>query len=161
MEEKKDIKSLFEQTMLEMDKIESCDAPIIAYPLHKLGDGFDEENKIKECADDGYYIFFLLSDGNGNFRACRHYSWDEIQEEYLEDEDFTEVFYAYYDNEVVSKKAKDLIAQDWPSEDLGPLEAVIAKINEDVDDTFGSDIQFPPIHIQYFYNGDIILEFTL
>lgn len=161
MEEKVDIKTLFENTLKEVKKIDEAEGPLVGYALHKMGDGFEDEEQVKDCADDTYYIFFLLSDGHGNFRFVRGYTWDELQEEYNEDGEFNEVYYGYFDDDAASKSALNLANYDWPSEDYDVVDGIKCTINDEVEDLFGSYAHFPPIEVKFYYNEEIVLELTL
>lgn len=126
----------------------------VALPLHKLGDNFNDDNKIKEYASDS--TLFFAKNNKGNFRGFLYEEWSEIEEWLNNNPDYTEVYYneddLYMDSEIEEMYNDDNV---WPSSDRCMSEAVIEQVNNN------ADYIYPSAIIELIYNGEVIYSYSL
>ena len=123
----------------------------VSFPLHKYGDGFETEEKVRDYASDCY---FFLTDNNGNFKAFRQPDWDEIQEFLDENPEYSTIYYgeAYCE---ISESAKAIYnGDDWPNYDREMEDAICQAMGSDYFDK----CCYPDIDFNLIYNGEVIYE---
>lgn len=138
----------------------------VAYALHKLGDGYDDEaeqrRQLIDCAED--YLVILKKDGV--FKAFQRevivkdselppWEWKHVDMSHEIDE-ADEVFYAYRGNQVTTEEVDDIEmdGSQWPSEDDSICDAIIDALST-------KEYEWPEIDVDFIYNGKVFYSFTL
>ncbi len=128
----------------------------LALALHKLGDGFDTENDLKEFEER---LLCFISDGE-NFKCkdCND-GWEEMQDFINENPDYETAYYCkvYYDEEFFSEKAEQAYSNDfsWPDKDNKDKEmAIEMAVNGEY---YGN---LPAIPVELIYDGEVIYDFV-
>lgn len=139
------------------DTIKLCEKTSgLALALHKLGDGFETEDDLKEFTDR---LLCFISDGE-NFKCkdCND-GWEEMQEFINENPGYETTYYCkvYYDEEFFSEKADQAYSSDysWPDKDTDIEMAIEMAVNGE------NYNNIPAIPVELIYNGQVIHHFVL
>ena len=137
----------WEKTMELAEKTES-----VSFPLHKYGDGFETEEKVRDYA--GNYDFFL-TDNNGNFKVFPRVDWDEIQDFLDENPEYSTIYYG--ETCEISESAKAIYdGDDWPNYDREMRDAICQAVDPDY--FYFDNYCYPAIDFNLIYNGEVIYE---
>ena len=121
-----------------------------AAAFHKLGDGYDDEDEVKENMP-GY---FVLLEKDGEYTAYAYPEWDDIEDGA---ENADAVYYRDMDDNYTSDETEDIIMDNsqWGCEDYSLDNAI-----EDVL-SGGNEYEWPTIDVDFIYNGKVFYSFTL
>lgn len=133
-----------------------------AAAFHKVGDGYDDEEKVLSDIYDYPDNFFVLLKKDGKFYLYRDAEWDDVKGEYVEKPfpraEADEIYYRDHEDIKTSEEVENNIVMNnhvWPCEDFSldnAIEDVLSGTNE---------YKWPHIDIDFIYNGKVFFSFTL
>lgn len=121
-----------------------------AAAFHKLGDGYEDEEKAKEYFCDS---FVVIQNGD-DFKVYGRPEWDEIEDEA---ENADAVYYRDMDSICTSDETEDIVMDnsEWGCEDYSLDDAIVDVLSG------ANEYEWPSIDIDFIYNGKVFYSFTL